>query len=97
MNINLTTSTGLINMGILKINGVSNGWVRYTSTNEEAKSLKDTGLLTDKFRPRFGGSCVVWLPRWVRDAVRIFNKEGFAGMTLTEYLLAIKPEEAKKD
>lgn len=82
----------------MKINGVSNGWVRYTTANDEAKSLKDAGLLTDKFLPRFGGSCVIWLPRWVRDAVRIYKKEGFAGMTLTEYLLAIKPEEeVKKD
>jgi hypothetical protein len=75
-----------------KIKGVSNGWVKYEANNEEYRSLRVSGLLSDKFESKYGLS-IIWLPRWVRDAVRIFKKNGFAGLSLTEYLLAIKPEE----
>lgn len=73
----------------MKAKRVSNGWVKISVSNDLRTSLKQAGVWSDKMKDNMPA---VWVPRWVRDAIKIYNKgEGFAGLSLTEFLSSMNP------
>lgn len=73
-----------------KIKRNSGGWVYFRMWENEMKHVLHTGMkIGTGYRGIHGSSG--WVPRWVRDAVLTFRDGGFAGITLTEYLIGMKP------
>jgi hypothetical protein len=75
-------------MRIAKAKKLSNGWVHFQVFYTEMEHIPAAGVhigrgrLHNKF----------WMPRWVRDAILSFREHRFAGLTLTEYLMALFTE-----
>jgi len=73
----------------MKIKRTSNGWVKMSVDSNLRDSLKKAGVWSDKMKDHMH---TVWVPRWVRDAVKLYNKgEGFAGLSMSEFLSSMNP------
>lgn len=74
----------------MKTKGISNGWVKIHVDHTLRATLKQAGVWSDKMKDSMSQ---VWVPRWVRDAVKLYNKgEGFAGLSMAEFLSSMNPE-----
>jgi hypothetical protein len=65
-------------------------WTKIKLNRDQCDSITKAGIPTGGLMA-FGTS---WVPKWVADAIRLYSQHqsdgiGYAGMTLTEFLMSL--------
>lgn len=63
-------------------------WVKLQNDSEALTAIKAAGVHGDGMIQ----ANVAWVQRWVVDAIETYRKNNYAGMSLVEFLLKVKPQ-----
>lgn len=64
------------------------GWVKLAGNPDVIQAIKEAGVPSDGLVVNWQ----TWVPRWVKDAVTLYQKSGgYADMTLAQFLQKMRP------